>query len=236
MRGGRVLANGPTETVLTPDHVRAALRRRCRRPSPRSYRPPDRGARAPDLTGEHAPPHSSSWSARSRWSAARGPALGADRRQHTDFAGAGFDASIPWADNVDAQIFFVARLPRVLAGALVGAALAAAGVVLQAMLRNPLATPFTLGVSAGAALGAMLAIAWRVEVGRSASRRCRSQASWARSWPRPSSTGWPRPAQRALHQRAAAGRGDTQLLLLGPDPVRAVPRRLRGVVPRRSAG
>jgi len=69
-----------------------------------------------------------------------------------------FDRSIPFADNVDAQIFFVARLPRVLAGACVGATLAAAGVVLQAMLRNPLATPFTLGVSAGASLGAMLAI------------------------------------------------------------------------------
>lgn len=68
------------------------------------------------------------------------------------------DPSIPWADNVDAQIFFVARLPRTLAGALVGASLAAAGVVLQALLRNPLATPFTLGVSAGASLGAMLAI------------------------------------------------------------------------------
>ncbi len=69
-----------------------------------------------------------------------------------------FDLSIPWAENVDAQIFFVARLPRVLAGALVGSTLAAAGVVLQALVRNPLATPFTLGVSAGAALGAMLAI------------------------------------------------------------------------------
>jgi len=69
-----------------------------------------------------------------------------------------FDRSIPFADNVDAQIFFVARLPRVLAGAMVGAALASAGVVLQALLRNPLATPFTLGVSAGSALGAMLAI------------------------------------------------------------------------------
>ncbi len=67
-------------------------------------------------------------------------------------------ASIPFEQNVDAQIFFVARLPRVLAGALVGAALAAAGVVFQAMLRNPLATPFTLGVSAGSSLGAMLAI------------------------------------------------------------------------------
>jgi iron complex transport system permease protein len=76
-----------------------------------------------------------------------------------------FDTSIPWADNVDAQIFFVARLPRVLAGALIGATLAAAGVVLQALMRNPLATPFTLGVSAGAALGAMLAIAFRLDVG-----------------------------------------------------------------------
>ncbi|MGE0443965.1 MAG: FecCD family ABC transporter permease [Vicinamibacterales bacterium] len=69
-----------------------------------------------------------------------------------------FDRSVPFADNVDAQIFFVARMPRVLSAALVGSALAAAGVVFQAMLRNPLATPFTLGVSAGASLGAMLAI------------------------------------------------------------------------------
>ena len=69
-----------------------------------------------------------------------------------------FDRTIPFADNVDAQIFFVARMPRVLAAALVGATLACAGVVLQALLRNPLATPFTLGVSAGAALGAILAI------------------------------------------------------------------------------
>ena len=77
-----------------------------------------------------------------------------------------FDRSLGWDNNIDAQIFFVARLPRVLSGALVGAALAAAGVVLQAMLRNPLATPFTLGVSAGAALGAMIAIAFGLDVGR----------------------------------------------------------------------
>lgn len=69
-----------------------------------------------------------------------------------------FDPTIPFAENADAQIFFVARLPRVLAGALVGAALATSGVVFQGLLRNPLATPFTLGVSAGAALGAILAI------------------------------------------------------------------------------
>lgn len=75
-----------------------------------------------------------------------------------------FDPSIPWADNVDAQIFFIARLPRVLAGGLIGATFAASGVVLQALLRNPLATPFTLGVSSGAALGAMLAIAWNLGI------------------------------------------------------------------------
>ena len=69
-----------------------------------------------------------------------------------------FDRSIPFVDNVDAQIFFVARLPRVLAAALVGASLALAGVVFQALLRNPLASPDTLGVSAGAALGAVVAI------------------------------------------------------------------------------
>jgi ABC-type Fe3+-siderophore transport system permease subunit len=75
-----------------------------------------------------------------------------------------FDFSIPFADNVDAQIFFVARLPRTLAGACVGALFASAGVVFQGLLRNPLATPFTLGVSTGAALGAVLAITFDVSL------------------------------------------------------------------------
>ena len=74
-----------------------------------------------------------------------------------------FDRAIPFADNADAQIFFVARLPRVLAAALVGGSLAVAGAVFQALLRNPLATPDTLGVSSGAALGAMLAIAFHFD-------------------------------------------------------------------------
>jgi len=69
-----------------------------------------------------------------------------------------FNAGAPFDQNIDAQIFFIARLPRALAAALVGASLAAAGVVFQALLRNPLATPYTLGVSTGASLGAMLAI------------------------------------------------------------------------------
>jgi len=77
-----------------------------------------------------------------------------------------FDWSIPYADNTDAQIFFVARLARTLSGAMVGALFAAAGVVFQGLLRNPLATPFTLGVSTGAALGAILALTfgWSIAV------------------------------------------------------------------------
>jgi iron complex transport system permease protein len=74
-----------------------------------------------------------------------------------------FDRSIPYADNIDAQIFFIARLPRVLAAALVGSSMALAGVVFQALLRNPLASPDTLGVSAGASLGAMMAITFGSE-------------------------------------------------------------------------
>ena len=73
------------------------------------------------------------------------------------------DRSAPFADNVDAQIFFVARLPRVLAAALVGGSLATAGAVFQALLRNPLASPDTLGVSGGAALGAMIAITFHAQ-------------------------------------------------------------------------
>jgi iron complex transport system permease protein len=75
-----------------------------------------------------------------------------------------FDRSMPFVDNVDAQIFFVARLPRVVAAAIVGGTLAAAGAVLQALFRNALAGPDTLGVSAGAALGAIVAITFHLDV------------------------------------------------------------------------
>src|SRR3954454_15622310 len=74
-----------------------------------------------------------------------------------------FDRTVPYADNIDAQIFWVARLPRVLAAALVGSSLALAGVVFQALLRNPLASPDTLGVSAGASLDAMIAITFNLD-------------------------------------------------------------------------
>lgn len=69
-----------------------------------------------------------------------------------------FASSLPFDQNIDAQIFFLARLPRALAAAMVGGTLAAAGVVFQALLRNALATPYTLGISAGASFGAMVAI------------------------------------------------------------------------------
>jgi iron complex transport system permease protein len=58
----------------------------------------------------------------------------------------------------DFEIFFYARLPRVILALLGGAALAATGVLFQCMLRDPLAEPYTLGVSSGASVGAVLAI------------------------------------------------------------------------------
>jgi iron complex transport system permease protein len=61
-------------------------------------------------------------------------------------------------DNVDANILFLARLPRILLGAVTGAALSVTGAVFQALLRNDLAAPFTLGVSSGASFGAVIAI------------------------------------------------------------------------------
>jgi iron complex transport system permease protein len=58
----------------------------------------------------------------------------------------------------DAEIFYRARLPRVLLGVAVGGGMATCGVVLQALLGNPLACPQMLGVSGGASLGGVLAL------------------------------------------------------------------------------
>ena len=62
------------------------------------------------------------------------------------------------AFSKEGEIFWLIRVPRVLAAFLAGAGLAASGMAFQAMFRNPLATPFTLGVASGAALGAALYI------------------------------------------------------------------------------
>ena len=69
-----------------------------------------------------------------------------------------FSRDLAFNDNVDANILFLARIPRIILAALTGAALSVAGAILQSLLRNDLAAPFTLGVSSGAALGAVIAI------------------------------------------------------------------------------
>ncbi len=61
-------------------------------------------------------------------------------------------------ENVNYQILYNIRLPRVLLGALVGAALAVSGTVLQGIMRNPLASPGIIGVSAGGGLAGILVL------------------------------------------------------------------------------
>ena len=56
------------------------------------------------------------------------------------------------------DIFFFARLPRLLLGLVTGWALASAGAAYQSLLRNPLADPYVLGVSGGAALGSIVGV------------------------------------------------------------------------------
>ena len=72
--------------------------------------------------------------------------------------GKALSGGISATDNVDANILFLARIPRILLGAVTGAALSVTGAVFQALLRNDLAAPFTLGVSSGASFGAVIAI------------------------------------------------------------------------------
>jgi len=59
--------------------------------------------------------------------------------------------------DVETNILFEIRLPRVVLGAMVGAVLAVAGASYQGVFRNALADPFLLGVAAGAGLGATVA-------------------------------------------------------------------------------
>jgi len=65
--------------------------------------------------------------------------------------------------SLDHDAFWLVRVPRVLAAALVGAALASSGCAFQAVFRNPLAEPYTLGVSSGASLAAVVAIRFGLE-------------------------------------------------------------------------
>jgi iron complex transport system permease protein len=61
-------------------------------------------------------------------------------------------------NDMERNILFSIRLPRILIASIVGAALSSSGVIFQALLRNPLADPYILGVSGGAAVGAILGI------------------------------------------------------------------------------
>ncbi len=60
--------------------------------------------------------------------------------------------------DMERNIIFDVRLPRVVLAGLVGAALALSGVLFQYVMKNPLADSFTTGVSASSAMGAVIAI------------------------------------------------------------------------------
>ncbi len=59
--------------------------------------------------------------------------------------------------EIEQNVIFDIRLPRVVLGGMVGAVLAVAGAAYQGVFRNPLADPYLLGVAAGAGLGATIA-------------------------------------------------------------------------------
>lgn len=61
-------------------------------------------------------------------------------------------------NEIEREILFSIRLPRVIVSVLMGAALGASGAVLQGILRNPLADPYILGISSGASLAAAVGI------------------------------------------------------------------------------
>lgn len=67
-------------------------------------------------------------------------------------------------ENINDQIVWQLRMPRVLGAAATGAGLAIAGAVLQSLTRNDLADPYLLGISGGAAVGAVTVIVLGVSV------------------------------------------------------------------------
>lgn len=62
--------------------------------------------------------------------------------------------------EVESNILFNIRVPRILLVLLVGSALSFSSVCYQAIFRNPLVSEYILGVSSGAAFGASLSIAY----------------------------------------------------------------------------
>lgn len=64
----------------------------------------------------------------------------------------------PFWTQIQDNMLWLVRVPRVLIALLVGAALSVAGTSYQCIFRNPMAAPDILGASTGAAFGAALAI------------------------------------------------------------------------------
>ncbi|WP_312192824.1 iron ABC transporter permease [Sphingobacterium sp.] len=62
--------------------------------------------------------------------------------------------------NMQEDVLFEIRMPRLLLGLLVGAALGISGAAIQGIFRNPLAEPGLIGISSGASLFAVLIIAF----------------------------------------------------------------------------
>lgn len=62
------------------------------------------------------------------------------------------------ASEIEQNVVWLVRLPRVLLALLVGGGLGIAGAALQAIFRNPLVSPEIIGVSAGASFGGALAL------------------------------------------------------------------------------
>ena len=60
--------------------------------------------------------------------------------------------------ELEEEVLFGIRVPRILLALIVGATLGISGAALQGLFRNPLADPALIGVSAGAALGAVSGI------------------------------------------------------------------------------
>jgi len=60
--------------------------------------------------------------------------------------------------DIDKEILFNIRLPRVMVSILIGSSLGVSGAILQGILKNPLADPYILGISSGAALAAATGI------------------------------------------------------------------------------
>jgi len=67
-------------------------------------------------------------------------------------------------DQLQSDIIWKLRFPRILMAIIAGSALAVAGTLMQGCLGNPLVSPLTLGVASGAALGAAFAIVLGISI------------------------------------------------------------------------